>query len=29
MWSNEANGGAGGCAMRRGTGTFPVPSPVP
>jgi hypothetical protein len=29
MWSNEANGGNGGCAMKRGTGTFPVPSPVP
>ncbi|MGZ4437680.1 MAG: hypothetical protein ACXVWU_06250 [Nocardioides sp.] len=29
MWSNEANGGAGGCAMHRGTGSAPVPSPVP
>lgn len=29
MWSNEANGGTGGCAMKRGTGTFPVPSSVP
>jgi serine protease len=29
MWSNEANHGAGGCAMTRGTGTFPVPSPLP
>ena len=26
MWSNEANGGKGGCAMHRGTGAFPVPS---
>jgi hypothetical protein len=29
MWSNEANGGTGGCAMKRGTGAFPVPSTVP
>ena len=29
MWSNEANGGDGGCAMKRGTGPRPVPSPVP
>jgi serine protease len=29
MWSNEANGGSGGCAMARGTGAAPVPSPVP
>jgi hypothetical protein len=29
MWSNEANGGTGGCAMARGTGPAPVPSPVP
>ena len=26
MWSNEANGGTGGCAMKRGTGPAPVPS---
>ncbi len=25
LWSNEANGGAGGCAFRRGTGPAPVP----
>ena len=29
MWSNEANHGAGGCAMSRGTGAAPVPSSVP
>ena len=29
MWSNEANGGTGGCAMARGTGPAPVPSTVP
>ncbi|MBV9486737.1 MAG: hypothetical protein JO246_11845 [Frankiaceae bacterium] len=29
MWSNEANDGAGGCAMKRGTGAFPVPGPLP
>jgi hypothetical protein len=29
MWSNEANAGAGGCAMSRGTGAAPVPSSVP
>jgi serine protease len=29
MWSNEANGGTGGCAMKRGTGPAPVPSTVP
>ena len=29
MWSNEANAGAGGCAMSRGTGPAPVPSSVP
>jgi serine protease len=29
MWSNEANGGTGGCAMSRGTGPAPVPSAVP
>ncbi|MDQ1704741.1 MAG: hypothetical protein QOF18_1107 [Frankiaceae bacterium] len=28
MWSNEANGGKGGCAFTRGTGTMPVPPPV-
>ena len=27
MWSNEANGGQGGCAMARGTGSAPVPPP--
>ena len=27
MWSNEANGGAGGCAMARGTGYAPYPGP--
>jgi len=26
MWSNEANHGTGGCAVARGTGTWPVPS---
>ena len=26
MWSNEANGGTGGCAMSRSTGAEPVPS---
>jgi hypothetical protein len=29
MWSNEANGYTGGCAMARGTGPAPVPPPVP
>ena len=29
MWSNEANGGSGGCAMARGTGPAPVPSTLP
>lgn len=27
MWSNEANGGIGGCAMSRGTGSAPIPAP--
>jgi hypothetical protein len=27
MWSNEANGGIGGCAMARGTGSAPIPGP--
>ncbi len=25
LWSNEANGGTGGCAFKRGTGPAPVP----
>lgn len=29
MWSNEANHGSGGCAMKRGTGTFPIPPLTP
>jgi serine protease len=29
MWSNEANGGNGGCAMHRGTGPAPVPTSAP
>ncbi len=29
MWSNEANHGSGGCAMRRGTGSFPIPPLTP
>lgn len=29
MWSNEANQGAGGCAMARGTGPAPVPPVTP
>lgn len=29
MWSNEANHGSGGCAMSRGTGTFPIPPLTP
>lgn len=29
LWSNEANAGTGGCAMSRGRGAAPVPSPVP
>jgi hypothetical protein len=28
-WSNEANGGDGGCAVARGTGAFPVPPLTP
>jgi len=28
LWSNEANGGAGGCAVSRGKGKFPVPPPT-
>ena len=27
MWSNEANGGTGGCAMSRSTGAEPIPGP--
>jgi hypothetical protein len=29
LWSNEANGGFGGCAMKLGTGTFPIPGVSP
>ncbi|MGH8862559.1 MAG: hypothetical protein ACRDVG_15230 [Jatrophihabitantaceae bacterium] len=29
MWSNEANAGSGGCAMKRGSGPAPVPATVP
>ncbi len=29
MWSNEANNNSGGCAMKRGTGKFPIPPLTP
>jgi hypothetical protein len=29
MWSNEPNGGTGGCTVARGTGPAGAPSPVP